>query len=92
MTVSPPAMSSPPWTGRTKRVIALIAAGGILLAVFRLSELVPVVAVAVILSYLLTPLVNFFENRVLSFGPLKQKSHRGFAVGLTYLVILTAFI
>jgi predicted PurR-regulated permease PerM len=44
------------------------------------------------LSYLLTPLVNFFENRVLSFGPLKQKPHRGFAVGLTYMVIVTAVI
>ena len=92
MTVSPPSMSSPPWTGRTKRVVAMIAAAGILLAVFRLSELLPVVAVAIILSYLLTPLVNFFDNRILSLGPLKQKPHRGFAVGLTYLVIVTAFI
>ncbi len=92
MTVSPPSMSSPPWTGRTKRIVALIAAAGLLLTVFRLSELVPIVTVAVILSYLLTPIVNFFENRVLSLGPLKQKQHRGFAVGLTYMVIVAAVI
>lgn len=92
MTFAPPSMSSPPWTGRTKRVVGLIAAGALVLAVFRLSELVPIVAVAIILAYLLTPLVNFFENRVLSLLPLKKKTHRGFAVGLTYLVIVTSFI
>ncbi len=92
MTVLPPSMSSPPWTGRTKRIIALIAAAGVLLTVFRLSELVPIVSVAVIFSYLLTPLVNFFEKRVLSLGPLKRRPHRGFAVGLTYLVIVTIVI
>jgi predicted PurR-regulated permease PerM len=92
VTVSPPAMSSPPWTGRTKRIVALIVAAGVLLMVFRLSELIPVVAVSVILSYLLTPLVNFFEHRVLALSPLQQKPKRGFAVGLTYLVIITAIV
>lgn len=85
-------MSSPPWTGRTKRVVALIAAGAVLLAIFRLSELVPIISVAVILAYLLTPIVNFFEKRVLTLGPLKAKPHRGAAVGLTYMVILTTVV
>jgi predicted PurR-regulated permease PerM len=85
-------MSSPPWTGRTKRVVALIVGAGLLLTIFRLSELVPIVSVAIILSYLLTPLVNFFDRRILSIGPFKQKQHRGFAVGLTYMVILAAVI
>ena len=82
VTYSPPSLSSPTWTGRTKRVVGLIAAGGLLLAVFRLSELVPIISVSIILAYLLTPLVNFFDHRFLSLGPLKQKPHRGLAVGL----------
>jgi len=85
-------MSSPPWTGRTKRVVAIIAAGAVLLAIFRLSELVPIVSVAVILAYLLTPIVNFFEKRILTIGPLKARSYRGAAVGLTYLVILATVV
>src|SRR5690349_5412635 len=85
-------MSSPPWTGRTKRVVALLVGAGLLLTIFRLSELVPIVSVAIILSYLLTPLVNFFDRRILSVGPFKRRSHRGFAVGLTYMVILAAVI
>ena len=92
VTYSPPSMSSPPWTGRTKRLIALVTAAVLLLAVFRLSELVPIVAVSVILAYLLTPIVNFFEHRVLSLIPFNRRPRRGAAVGLTYMVILTVFV
>ncbi len=92
VTSSPPSLSSPPWTGRTKRVIGLIAVGALMLAIFRLSELLPIVSVALILAYLLTPIVNFLDRRILSLGPLKHKPHRGFAVGLTYMVILTTVI
>ncbi len=88
----PPSISSPPWTGRTKRIVGFLAAGAVLLAVFRLSELLPIVSVSIILAYLLTPLVNFIDNRVLAVGPLKQRSHRGIAVGFTYLVILAVVI
>ncbi len=88
----PPPLSSPPWTGRTKRVVAIAVAVAIGLAVLRLSEVIPIIAVAVILAYLLTPLVNFIDERVLVFRPFKGKPHRNFAVLLTYILIITIFV
>ncbi|MBL8164791.1 MAG: AI-2E family transporter [Anaerolineae bacterium] len=88
MKPAPPMITSPGWTLRTKRVIASVVLVLMALAVLRLSEILPSVAVAAILAYLLTPLVNFIENRVLAIGPLKRRRRRGIAVLLTYIVIL----
>lgn len=90
--ITPPPLTSPAWTGRTKRVVAGAVAIVIGLAVLRLSEVVPIVAVAVILAYLLTPVVNFFENRVLTFGIFEDKPHRNLAVVLTYVLLITSVI
>lgn len=64
----------------------------LVLALVRLSEILPILAVAVILAYLLTPLVNFIENRVLGIGPLRHLPRRNMAVMLTYVVIITGFV
>ncbi len=88
----PPPLTSPAWTGRTKRLIAAGVAVAIALAALRLSEVLPIVGVAVILAYLLTPTVNFFEQRVLVYGPFAGKSHRNLAVMLTYILIITGFV
>jgi len=89
---NPPSLTSPAWTGRTKRLVAggiAIVAG---LAVLRLSEVVPIIGVAVILAYLLTPLVNFFEQTVLAYSPLVGRSRRNLAVIFTYILILLGFL
>jgi len=88
----PPPLTSPAWTIRTKRLVALAALVAAAFMVLRLSEVLPIVAVAVILAYLLTPMVNFIERRVLVFGPLRGGSHRNMAVLLTYVIIITTFI
>jgi predicted PurR-regulated permease PerM len=89
---NPPHMTSPAWTGRTKRLVLAGVAVVIGLTLLRLSEVLPIIGVAVILAYLITPLVNFLEKRVLVYGPLAGKSHRNLAVVLTYILILTVFI
>jgi len=89
---NPPLLTSPAWTGRTKRLVAAGIAVVIGLAALRLSEVVPIIGVAVILAYLLTPLVNFFEQSVLAYGPLAGKSRRNLAVVLTYVLIIMGFI
>jgi len=58
----------------------------------RLSEVLPIVGVAVILAYLLTPTVNFFERRVLVYGPFAGRPQRNLAVVLTYILIITSVI
>lgn len=88
MKPAPPVITSPAWTLRTKRVIAGVVLALAALAVLRLSEILPIITVSVILAYLLTPLVNFIENRVLMIGPLRHRQRRGVAVLLTYIVIL----
>jgi predicted PurR-regulated permease PerM len=88
----PPPLTSPAWTGRTKRLIAGIVVAVLALLTLRLSEALPIVGVAVILAYLLTPLVNFIENRMLAYSPLMGRSRRNLAVVFTYVLLITVFI
>lgn len=92
MNVYPPPLTSTPWNTRTKRTIALAVAALVVFALLRLSEILPIIAVAVILAYLLTPLVGFIERRILTVIPVARKSHRGMAVGLTYVLIIAGIV
>ncbi len=92
MSALPPPVSSPAWTGRTKRyvvVFVVVLAG---LTLLRFSETIPVVIVAVILAYLFTPLANWLDNRVLNIGPLAGRDHRGVAVLLTFVLVIAGII
>ncbi|MEO8607780.1 MAG: AI-2E family transporter [Chloroflexota bacterium] len=92
MNRNPPPLTSPAWTGRTKRLVLAGVVIAIALLLLRLSEVLPIIGVGVILAYLLTPLVNFFEKKVLIYGPLAGKAHRNLAVILTYILIITVFV
>jgi len=92
VTTLPPPLTSPPWTSRTKRLIAVVVLVVVALAVLRLSAILPIIGVGTILAYLLTPMVNFFEQRFLKLGPLARFSNRGWAVGLAYVVIITMVV
>lgn len=92
MNRNPPQLTSPAWTSRTKRLVLAGIAIVTGLTLLRLSEVLPIVGVGVILAYLLTPLVNFFEKRVLIYGPFAGKSHRNLAVVLTYILIAAVFV
>jgi predicted PurR-regulated permease PerM len=71
-------------------VLAVVAA--VLLMVLRLSDILPIITVAVILSYLLTPMVNFIDEKLLIFPPFGKRSHRNLAVVFTYIVIIAGFV
>lgn len=88
----PPALTSPPWASRTKRLVALVAAALLALLVMRLSDILPIVTVAVVLAYLLTPLVSYIDEHLLVFPPFGKRSHRSLAVFLTYIIIIAAVI
>ena len=77
---------SPVWSDQTKRTVALIILLVSGLAILRLNNILPLLLVAVVLSFLLYPLSNFIEKRALVFGPLRKRSSRGLAVLLTFVV------
>ncbi len=83
----PPSLTSPPWSNNTKRTIVLIVIGLALLVTIRLASAWSVVIIAVLLSYLLYPLVTFTEKHAL--GHLKHTElRRVLAVFITFIIVL----
>ncbi len=82
--------SSPPWSLRTKRTVALIILILIGLLVWRLSDIWPPVVVAAVLAYLLSPIVSFFE-RLMPFIR-RGSTKRWIAVFLTLVVVITLIV
>jgi predicted PurR-regulated permease PerM len=54
----------------------------------RFSDTLPIVIVAAVLAYLLTPLANWLERRVLIYGPLKGRRVRGTAVLISFALVI----
>ena len=84
MTIAqPPPITSPPWSSRTKRIVVLICLviGGILL--WQVADALPILVVALVLSYLLYPLTNVLERTL--------GGRRGLAILLTFLCVLVLF-
>ena len=80
---APPAITaaeSPPWGTSTKAIVAsiVIILGAIL--VWRFGNLIPPIVIAIILAYILNPLINLVDRRT----PLD----RGSTVLLVYLILL----
>lgn len=84
--------ASPGWSFRTKRLVVLGAIGLGVFAVWWLAEILPIVIVAMVLAYLLTPLVTFIEDRILTLSPLKRLHSRGLAVFCTFMLVLALFL
>jgi predicted PurR-regulated permease PerM/GNAT superfamily N-acetyltransferase len=75
---------SPPWTGRTKRQVAIILLVLTLLALYIVRYVLLPVILSITLAYVLLPIINFLHERtVLS---------RNAAIGLVYLTIVAALI
>ena len=72
--------SSPPWSATTKAIVASAALILMAIVAWRFRSLWSSVVIAVLLAYLLNPLVNLSMNRL--------KLRRGTAVLLVYLVLL----
>lgn len=85
---SPPPITSPAWSDRTKRTVALLSVVGLTLVAIRLQDMLPMLLLSVVLAYLLTPLMHFLE-RLLAHGPFKESPPRGLAILLTLLVVFS---
>jgi predicted PurR-regulated permease PerM len=72
--------------------VACAVVAFILLVTLRLSEVLPIVVVAVILAYVFTPIVNLIDRYVLVFGPFAGKGNRNLATLLAYVVIILGVV
>ncbi len=79
------------WTARTKRIVALLVITVIGLAVVRFSDTLPMLAVALILAYLLSPLAAFIERRM-PFNWPSSRTRRGVAVLFTLALVILVLI
>lgn len=76
--------SSPPWSASTKRTIIIIFLAILVLVVYRIRVLLLPLVTAVILAYLVEPLIKFVTNRT--------RLNREWTIGLVYLFITLALI
>ncbi|GAB4309971.1 MAG: AI-2E family transporter [Phototrophicales bacterium] len=87
--VNPPPITSARWGGRTKRIVALIMLVLTVFVLLNLWAIIPLLVVATLLSYLLYPLVNFIEQRLLFFLPFRS---RVLAVILAFVIIIAVVV
>lgn len=92
MITSPPPISSPTWSSRTKRVVVALSCLGAIFAFIWLSDILPQLVIAIVIAYLLAPLATFIDERILIFPPFRNRRSRGFAVLLTFILVLLLFI
>lgn len=84
--VTPP--SSPAWTVRTKRTVALIALVLIGIIFWQVSGALPLIVIALVVSFLLNPLTTFLERRLLA----RMRGGRSLAILLTYVFVIILFV
>ena len=83
----PPPVISPRWGARTKRSVVIGALAVLGFALWNLRHLFSFFVVAMLLSYLLWPLANFIERRMLFALPFPTRS---LAVLLTIITALAS--
>ncbi|NDJ59809.1 MAG: AI-2E family transporter [Chloroflexi bacterium] len=86
--LSIPSISSPQWSARTKRTVALIALVVLGVAAFQLTSILPIIAVALVLSYLLNPLTTLLDQRILRWLP----GSRIWAILVTFVLLVALFV
>lgn len=82
-------VSSPEWSPRTKRTVALLVLAAVVALLWFVQEILPLVIVSSLLAFLLHPMVIFFARRLLRWVPfMGEGARRGWAIILTYAVVL----
>lgn len=83
-------LSSPPWTTRTKRTIALIILALLSFAAIQLGNAWFPVVISLLVAYLLMPIVNGID-RLIAFIPIYE-IRRTIAVLLTFALVIGALV
>lgn len=86
----PPSVTSPPWSVTTKRLITMVVVVLVYLFIRQIGRAAwTAITVALVLAYLLSPLVSFFERRLVRVGG--RDTRRTLSVFLTWLVVIGVF-
>jgi predicted PurR-regulated permease PerM len=88
----PPSLTSPPWSDRTKRTVVLITGGLLFLLVLQLLQAWTIIILAVILAYLLNPIVNLIEQELLRPVIPFKAVRRSLAVVLTLILVVVVLV
>ncbi|KAA3661436.1 MAG: AI-2E family transporter [Chloroflexi bacterium] len=83
MTTQPPA-SSPPWSTTSKRLVWLVLFGLATLVIFRVRALLLPLIMAMILAYLINPLIQLIVRRT--------RVNRLLAIAIAYLILIAALV
>lgn len=82
-----PSVSSPPWSNTTKLVVGLVTLALVVLVVVRINAATwNAIIISVLLAYLFSPAVTFFERRLARIR--SYETRRTLAVILTWLLVL----
>lgn len=88
----PPSLTSPPWSDRTKRTVVLITGALLFLVALQLLQAWTIIVIAVVLAYLLNPIVTLFDSyllaRVIPFKGLR----RSLSVILTLILVIVVLV
>lgn len=87
-TTTPPPITSTRWGERTKRIVVIITLLFLGIIAWNLVDILPLVIISSLLSYLLWPIVNMIDRRVLFVLPFPTRS---ISVLLTFLLVLSIF-
>lgn len=87
----PPAITSMEWSARTKRTVALLTIVSLAFFIWLVRETLPIVIVAVVIAYLLHPVVAFFQKRILAIIPMGQGMRRTLSIVITFIWVLILF-
>ncbi len=77
--------ASPAWSGRTKRTVVIGALVLVGLLIWQITDVLPLIVIALVVSYLLNPLTRFLERRI-------TRGRRGAAILLTFILVLVGFM
>jgi predicted PurR-regulated permease PerM len=72
--------SRPRWSSQTKTVVSILLLAFFIFLVYRFREIIPPLIIAIILAYVLTPLVNRIQKR--------WRIHRALAILASYLILI----
>ncbi len=81
---NPPPITSPLWSSRTKRTVALVCLVVIGIVASQIRGVLPLLIVSALLAFLLSSLVTVLEKHVFSFMP----GSRIWAILLTFLIVI----
>jgi predicted PurR-regulated permease PerM len=91
VTTYPPPVTSPSWSPRSKRTVVLVSLFVVAFLAWRLTEILPIIVIALVVAYLLMPLARFLDRRVLHPNSPPRRSQSAIAIILTFLIVLLFF-